>query len=100
MGGKEMEVDSLEGVGPTTKQKLTDVGINTILDLAIRGPSDVADGIGFDMARAIELCNKARLKLVELGMMERDFVPASEILEPRNRIRRSVHLHRRQTAAE
>ncbi len=83
-----MEVDSLEGVGPTTKQKLTDVGINTILDLAIRGPSDVADGIGFDMARAIELCNKARVKLVELGMMERDFVPATEILERRRKIGR------------
>ncbi|MEE9283185.1 MAG: DNA repair and recombination protein RadA [Nitrososphaerales archaeon] len=88
MGGKEMEVDSLEGVGPATRQKLTDVGINTILDLAIRGPSDVADGIGFDMARAIELCNKARLKLVELGRMERDFVPASEILERRRKIGR------------
>ena len=40
---EELELDSLEGVGPARKQKLIDAGIHTILDLAVRGPSEVAD---------------------------------------------------------
>jgi len=88
MSSEELELDNLEGVGPATKQKLTDAGIHTILDLAVRGPTDVADSTGFDMARAIELCNKARGKLVELGRLEKDFVSATEIYKRRQVIDR------------
>jgi len=83
MSTEELELDSLEGVGPARKQKLMDAGIHTILDLAIRGPTEVADTVGLDMAAAIELCNKARNKLVELGRLEKDFVSASEIYKRR-----------------
>lgn len=88
MSSEELALDSLEGVGPATKQKLVDAGIHNILDLAVRGPTDVADSVGFDMARAIELCNKARSKLVELGRLEKDFIPASEIYKRRQSIER------------
>ena len=88
MSSEELELDNLEGVGPATKQKLTDAGIHTILDLAVRGPTDVADSTGFDMTRAIELCNKARGKLVELGRLEKDFVSATEIYKRRQVIDR------------
>lgn len=88
MSEEELEVDTLEGVGPATKQKLADAGILTLLDLAVRGPSEVADAVGLDLNRAIELCNKARIKLVSLGRLERDFVPASEIYKKRQAIER------------
>lgn len=83
---EELELDSLEGVGPARKQKLIDAGIHTIMDLAVRGPSEVADTVGLDLAAAIELCNKARNRLVEMGRLEKDFVSASEIYKRRQNL--------------
>jgi DNA repair protein RadA len=85
---EELELESLEGVGPATKQKLVEGGIHSILDLAVRGPSEVAEAVGIDLTRAMELCNKARAKLVELGRLEKDFVKASEIYKKRQQIQR------------
>lgn len=84
----DLEMDSLPGVGPATKQKLTDAGFSTILDLAIRGPSEVADATGLDLGKSVDLCNKARVKLVELGVFEKDFVSATEIYKKRQLIDR------------
>jgi DNA repair protein RadA len=84
----DIEIDELEGIGPATKAKLNDIGILTILDLAVKSPSDVADAVGSDLARATELCNKARMKLVELKYFNDDFVSASEIYRRRKAIER------------
>ncbi len=84
----DLEIDELDGVGPATKAKLNGVGISTILDLAVKSPSEIADAVGSDLARATELCNKARTKLVELKYLEEDFVPASEIYKKRKAIER------------
>jgi DNA repair protein RadA len=83
-----MEIDELDGIGPATKAKLNDIGILTILDLAVKSPSDVADAVGSDLSRASELCNKARQKLVDLKYFEDDFVSASEIYRRRKSIER------------
>jgi DNA repair protein RadA len=88
VGNDELDLRNLEGVGPATKQKLVDAGIRNILDLAIRGPMEVAEIVGIDISRAIELCNKARTKLVELGRLEEEFVPATEIYKRRMEIER------------
>ena len=71
-----MDISSLPGVGPVTTKKLQDVGIYTILDIAVRGPTDIADATNFETDKAVELCNKARLKLVEIGKFDKDFVSA------------------------
>lgn len=83
-----LEIDELEGIGPATKAKLNDIGIHTVLDLAVKSPSEVADAVGSDFTRASELCNKARSKLVELKYFEDDFVSASKIYERRKSIER------------
>lgn len=91
-GGKavvaSLDIDELEGIGPAMKAKLNDADIITVLDLAVKSPSDVADAVGSDLARATELCNKARAKLVELKYFDDDFVPASEIYKRRKAIER------------
>jgi DNA repair protein RadA len=84
----DVEIDELEGIGPATKAKLNDIGITTILDLAVKSPSEVADAVGSDLSRATELCNKARAKLVELKYFDDDFVSASEIYKRRKAIER------------
>jgi DNA repair protein RadA len=84
----DTDLESLPGLGPATKKKLNDAGVYTVLDLAVRSPSDVADRVGTDLARATEFCNKARLRIVEAGILEKDFVPASEIYKKRQAIDR------------
>ncbi|MGA2875491.1 MAG: DNA repair and recombination protein RadA [Nitrososphaerales archaeon] len=84
----EIEIDELDGIGPATKAKLNVAGIITVLDLAAKSPSEVADAMDSDLASASELCNKARTKLVELRYFEDDFVSASEIYKRRKAIER------------
>ena len=83
-----MEIDELDGIGPVMKSKLNGIGIITVLDLVARSPSEVADALDSDLARATEICNKARAKLVELKYFDGDFVSASEIYKRRKSIER------------
>ncbi|HZW57207.1 MAG TPA: DNA repair and recombination protein RadA [Nitrososphaerales archaeon] len=83
-----MEIDELDGIGPVTKAKLNSAGIVTLMDLAVKSPSEVADAVGSDLSRASELCNKARSKLVELKYFDDDFVSATEIYKKRKTIER------------
>jgi DNA repair protein RadA len=85
---EELELDTLPGVGPATKQKLNDAGIYTILDLATAGPMDIAEAVDIDVTKAIELNNKARKKLVELHRLEPDFINAADLLQKRMAIDR------------
>ncbi len=85
---EELELDTLPGVGPATKQKLQEAGISTILDLATAGPMDIADAVDIDMSKAVELNNKARKKLVELNRLEPDFINAADLLVKRKAIDR------------
>lgn len=85
---EELELDTLPGVGPATKQKLKDAGIGTILDLATAGPMDIADAVDIDVSKAVELNNKARKKLVEMKRLEPDFINASDLLVKRKAIDR------------
>jgi len=80
---EELELTSLPGVGPATKQKLNDAGIHSVLDLATAGPMDIADAVDVDISKAVELNNKARKKLVELHRLEPDFISAAELLKKR-----------------
>ena len=85
---EELELDTLPGVGPATKQKLNDAGILTILDLATSAPADIAEAVDIDIAKAVELNNKARKKLVEMGRLEPDFINAADLLAKRKAIDR------------
>ncbi len=85
---EDLELDTLPGVGPATKAKLKDAGIETILDLATSGPMDIADAVDIDVSKAVELNNKARKKLVELNRLEPDFINAADLLVKRKAIDR------------
>ena len=90
----EIEIDELEGIGPATKDKLNVAGIITVLDLAAKSPSEIADAMNSDLASASELCNKARTKLVELRYFEDDFVSASENIQTRKLSNVSLQVRR------
>jgi DNA repair protein RadA len=85
---EELALEDIEGVGPVTRQKLTDAGIHNIMDLVVRGPMAISEVTGLDLDKATVICNKARMKLVELGLLEKDFVTATEIYKKRQSIDR------------
>lgn len=88
MSKEDLDLESLEGVGAVTAQKLKDSGVRSVLDLAVRGPSEVAEITGWDLRKATDLCNTARIKLVELGKLEKDFVSATELYKKRQSVER------------
>ena len=75
----DLDVGSLPGVGPISKKRLVDSGIYTVMDIAVRGASEIADVTSWDLSKAEDLSRKAREKLVELGKLEDEFVTASEL---------------------
>ncbi len=84
---KEKEIDifdlqSIEGIGKATEEKLNSAGITSILDLAAVTPRELVE-IGLSTEKAEELCLKARLLLIESGFLDKEFVPATEVLERR-----------------
>ncbi len=85
---KKLELDTLDDIGPATKIHLIDAGINSLKDLIIRGPLDVAEVTGMTMEKSIDLCNKARVKLEEVEIIERTFIPATELYNKRKNIER------------
>jgi DNA repair protein RadA len=82
----ELRLDSLDGVGPVTTKKLTDAGIQNIMDLIVRGPIDVAEVTGMDKETAEKIVTKARQILMEQGLITKDFVTATEIYKRRQDI--------------
>ena len=85
---EELDVTSIAGVGAVTKQKLNDAGIFTILDLATAGPSEISEATDWDITKSVDVNNKARKRLVEMGRLEPDFVSASDLLIRRQNITR------------
>jgi DNA repair protein RadA len=85
---EELDVTTIAGVGAVTKQKLNEAGIFTILDLATSGPAEIADATDWDITKSVEVNNKARKRLVELGRLEPDFVSATDLLTRRRNITR------------
>ncbi len=80
-----LSLDSIEEIGPATKKHLQEVGINSIKDLVVRGPFDVADATGMDMEKSSALCNKARIKLEELEILDKTFTTATELYKKRKK---------------
>ncbi len=83
---EDLRLDSLEGVGPVTTRKLPDAGIHNVMDLLVRGPVEISEITGMDKDTAAKIVNKARLHLVEGGLLAKDFVSAAEIYKRRQSI--------------
>jgi len=80
---EDLRLDSLPGVGPVTTKKLSDAGVHNIMDLIVRGPVELAEITGMDKDTASTIVEKARLSLVEGGLLQKDFVSAAEIYKRR-----------------
>jgi len=80
---EELELESLEGIGPSTKQKLVSAGIHSIVDLLVYAPTYIAEIIGGSVDRVIKLQEAARKRLQKLGLLEEEFMTADKLHERR-----------------
>jgi DNA repair protein RadA len=83
INSSSIDLDALDEIGPATRMCLEEAGFKSIKDLVIRGPSDIANATGINIEKCASLCNSARIKLEELGVYDRPFVPATVIYERR-----------------
>lgn len=83
-----MNLDSIEEIGPATKVNLMNAGIGSVKDLVVRGPNNISETTGISIEKAVELCNKARIKLEESGDLEKSFITATELYNKRQNIAR------------
>ena len=72
-------LSSIDEIGPATEKRLRVAGFRSIRDLLVRGPLDVAEATFMEMDASVDICNKARLALEELGIIDRSFVTATSL---------------------
>jgi DNA repair protein RadA len=79
----DLGLQDLPGIGAETEKKLVSAGIESILDLAAALPDEVVEAIGGTRDRACALIFVAQNKLQESGLLEKEFISASEALNRR-----------------
>lgn len=79
------DLDTIEEMGPATKGRLEEAGFKSIKDLVVRGPVDVSESTGIEIDKSVHLCNKARIKLEELGIIDKSFITATKLYDKRRK---------------
>ena len=70
---KKLELEDIEEIGPATKMHLINAGIESVRDLVVRGPQNISEVTGISIEKAVDLCNKARMKLEEFEIIDKSF---------------------------
>jgi len=78
-----LALSKIEEIGPATEKRLKEAGFRSIRDLLVRGPVDIAEVTGMEMDDSVEICNRARLILEELGIIDKSFVTATSLFSKR-----------------
>jgi len=84
----DLQLENLPGVQPHLISKLKQAGVNSVLDLAVSIPNELAAGaegnvISDDTKTISELVLKAKKALTDSGALIREFSTADEVLERR-----------------
>jgi len=79
----ELDLESIDGIGPVTRDKFYAAGIYDIRQLLTLGPVELSETLGINYDKAVEISTRSRKKLTELGLMESQFSLASDVLKRR-----------------
>jgi DNA repair protein RadA len=79
----DLELKDIEGIGPTTAKKLKEAGITSVLELAVISADQLAIDIGCSKETAATYIMEAQQLLRKSHILEKEFVPASLLLEKR-----------------
>jgi DNA repair protein RadA len=88
---KEVMIEDIPNITSDTVDKLRKLDINSVYQLAVQSPSELAleisDGL-FDIGEASNLIGNARKILSEREILSKEFSTADDLLEKRNKISR------------
>ena len=78
-----VELEDVEGIGPTTARKLRGAGITSVMDLAVTNAEQLAVDINSSKDSAAVFIMAAQKLLRESNVLEKEFVTADFVLEKR-----------------
>lgn len=84
----DLELEDLEGIGPTTARKLKEAGINSVIQLATVSADELATDIGGSKDAAGTFIMAAQKLLRESNFLDNEFTTADAALEKRKTILR------------
>jgi DNA repair protein RadA len=83
-----LEIQDIEGIGPTTAKKLREAGIFSVMDLAVAGVEDLAVDINASKDSAASFIMAAQKLLRESDVLEKEFITADTALKKRRSLLR------------
>jgi DNA repair protein RadA len=84
----ELEIQDIEGIGPTTARKLKEAGIVSVMDLAVTTAEELAVDINASKESAAAFIIAAQKLLRDSKVLEKEFVTADAALEKRRSLLR------------
>src|SRR6266498_2637601 len=84
----DLEIQDIEGIGPSTAKKLREAGIFSVMDLAVAGVEDLAVDINSTKDSAASFIMAAQKLLRESNILEKEFVTADAALKKRKSLLR------------
>jgi DNA repair protein RadA len=84
----DIEIQDIEGVGPTTARKLKEAGIVSVMDLAVTSADELAVDLNSSKDTAAAFIMAAQRLLRESNILEKEFVTAESALEKRKSLMR------------
>jgi DNA repair protein RadA len=79
----DLEIQDIEGIGPTTAKKLKDAGINSVIELAVSNIDQLAVDLNCSKDTAAVHILSAQKLLRQSSILEKEFVTADFVLEKR-----------------
>jgi DNA repair protein RadA len=83
-----LEIQDIEGIGPTTAKKLREAGIFSVMDLAVAAVEDLAVDINASKDSAASFIMAAQKLLRESDVLEKEFITADTALKKRRSLLR------------
>src|ERR671931_1684596 len=84
----ELEIEDIEGIGPTTARKMKEAGISSVMELATAIPEELATDLGGSKETAATFIMAAQKLLRESGILDNEFTTADIELEKRKSLLR------------
>src|ERR1041384_1847100 len=79
----ELDIQDIEGIGPTTAKKLKEAGIVSVMDLAVTSAEELAVDINASKESAAAFIIAAQKLLRDSNVLEKEFITADAALEKR-----------------
>jgi DNA repair protein RadA len=79
----DLEIQDIQGIGPTTAKKLKEAGIVSVMDLAVTSADELAVDINASKESAAAFIMAAQKLLRDSHIIEKEFVTADLALEKR-----------------